>query len=46
MSAVGWKKILIMATPSYDLASICSISLTVIIHALEGQGDAAGHVVG
>ncbi len=31
MSTVGWKKILTMPKPAIDLASMCSMSLTVVV---------------
>src|SRR5512143_3219008 len=33
MSTVGWKKILTMPKPGYEFASMCSMSLTVVVSA-------------
>ena len=47
MSTSGWKKTLTMPRPVYDVASMCSMSLTVVVSAaLEPRDDAAGHLIG
>ena len=43
----GWKKILTMPNVVYEFASICSISLTVVVSARSnGADDASSHLIG